>query len=63
MLVLLGAAATAVVYIRLRDHEQRTSVEIARQNERMDLAREVHARILIASTLGRASATIPTAVG
>lgn len=42
MLVLLGFAAAAVVYIRLRDHERRTSVEIARQNERMDLARELH---------------------
>lgn len=42
MLVLLGAAATAVVYIRLRDHERRTSVELARQNERLELARELH---------------------
>lgn len=42
MLVLLGAAGAAVVYIRLRDHERLASVEIARQNERMDLARELH---------------------
>jgi signal transduction histidine kinase len=42
MLVLLGAAGAAVVYIRLRDNERRASVEIARQNERLDLARELH---------------------
>jgi signal transduction histidine kinase len=42
MLVLLGAAGAAVVYVRLRDHERRTSVEVARQNERLDLARELH---------------------
>ena len=42
MLVLLGAAAAAVVYIRLRDSERRTSIENARYNERLDLARELH---------------------
>lgn len=42
MLVLLGAAVTAVVYIRLRDQERRSSVELARQNERYELARELH---------------------
>lgn len=42
MLVLLGAATSAVVYIRLRDNEHRTSVETARQNERLELARELH---------------------
>jgi signal transduction histidine kinase len=31
-----------VVYIRLRDSERRTSVEIALHNERLDLARELH---------------------
>lgn len=42
MLVLLGAASIAVVYIRLRDSERRTSIENARYNERLDLARELH---------------------
>jgi signal transduction histidine kinase len=42
MLVLLGSAVTAVVYMRLRDHERQTSVEFARQNERLELARELH---------------------
>ena len=42
MLVLLGTATAAVVYIRLRDSERRTSVENARYNERLDLARELH---------------------
>jgi len=42
MLVLLGAAAAAVVYIRLRDSERLTSIENARYNERLDLARELH---------------------
>jgi signal transduction histidine kinase len=42
MLVLLGAAGTAVVYIRLRDSERRVSIDIARQNERLELARELH---------------------
>ncbi|MFT3855172.1 MAG: histidine kinase [Ilumatobacteraceae bacterium] len=42
MLVLLGAAGAAVVYVRLRDSERRASIERARQNERIDLARELH---------------------
>ena len=42
MLVLLGVAAAAVVYIHLRDSERRASIEQARQNERLDLARELH---------------------
>ena len=42
MLVLLGAAAAAVVYIHIRDNERRTSIEQARENERLDLARELH---------------------
>jgi signal transduction histidine kinase len=42
MLVLLGAATTAVVYIRLRDQERRTSIERARSDERAELARELH---------------------
>ena len=42
MLVLLGTATAAVVYIRLRDSERRTSIENARYNERLDLARELH---------------------
>jgi len=42
MLVLLGAASAAVVYIRLRDTERRASIENARYNERLDLARELH---------------------
>ena len=42
MLVLLGTATAAVVYIRLRDSERRTSVENARYNERLELARELH---------------------
>ncbi|MEO5899710.1 MAG: histidine kinase [Ilumatobacteraceae bacterium] len=42
MLVLLGLAATAVMYIRLRDGERRSSIEAARQNERLAVARELH---------------------
>ena len=42
MLVLLGTATAAVVYIRLRDSERLTSIENARHNERLDLARELH---------------------
>lgn len=42
MLVLLGAAAVAVVYVRLRDSERRISIESARRGERLDLARELH---------------------
>jgi signal transduction histidine kinase len=42
MLVLLGAAVTAVVYVRLRDSERTMSIELARQAERLALARELH---------------------
>lgn len=42
MLVLLGVAAAAVAYMHLRDNERRASIEHARQNERLDLARELH---------------------
>jgi signal transduction histidine kinase len=42
VLVLFGSAATAVVYMRLRDSERLTSIENARHNERLDLARELH---------------------
>jgi signal transduction histidine kinase len=42
ILVLFGAAFAAVMYVRLRDSERRTSVENARQAERLDLARELH---------------------
>ena len=42
MLVLLGVASAAVIYMRVRDGERRTSIERARQQERLDLARELH---------------------
>jgi signal transduction histidine kinase len=42
MLVLFGVAVTAVVYMRLRDSERLVSIEQARHNERLDLARELH---------------------
>ena len=42
MLVLLGVAVAAVVYIHLRDSERQTSIENARHNERLELARELH---------------------
>ncbi len=42
MLVLLGAAVAAVIYVRVRDSERRTSIERARQHERLALARELH---------------------
>ena len=42
MLVLLGVAAAAVVYMHVRDSERRTSIERARHDERLDLARELH---------------------
>ncbi len=41
-LVLLGAAVAAVVYLHLRENERRTSIAQARENERLDLARELH---------------------
>jgi signal transduction histidine kinase len=40
--VLLGAAVAAVVYLHLRENERRTSIAQARENERLDLARELH---------------------
>lgn len=42
MLVLFGAAVTAVVYLHLRENERRLSIEQAREKERRDLARELH---------------------
>ena len=42
MLVLLGAAVAAVVYLHVRENERRTSIAQARENERLDLARELH---------------------
>jgi signal transduction histidine kinase len=42
MFVLLGAAVAAVVYIYLRENERRVSIAHARENERLDLARELH---------------------
>lgn len=42
MAVLLGVATTGVVYMRLRDSQRQTSIEHARQSERLDLARELH---------------------
>ncbi|MCU1394538.1 MAG: histidine kinase [Ilumatobacteraceae bacterium] len=42
MFVLLGTAAVAVAYMRIRDRERSTSIERARQDERLDLARELH---------------------
>lgn len=42
MLVLLGTATAAVIYVRVRDSERRTSIERARQQERLELARELH---------------------
>jgi len=40
--VLLGAAVAAVVYLHVRENERRTSIAQARENERLDLARELH---------------------
>jgi signal transduction histidine kinase len=42
MFVLLGAAVAAVVYIHIRENERRMSIAHARENERLDLARELH---------------------
>jgi signal transduction histidine kinase len=42
MFVLLGAAVAAVVYLHLRETERRTSIAHARENERLELARELH---------------------
>lgn len=41
-LVLFGAAATVVGYARMKDRERRTSIELARRSERLELARELH---------------------
>ena len=42
MFVLLGAAVAAVVYIHIRENERRMSIAHARENERLELARELH---------------------
>jgi signal transduction histidine kinase len=42
MLVLLAGAASAAFYVRLREQERRASVDAARQDERLELARELH---------------------
>lgn len=42
MALAVGAAGSAVIYMRLRDHERRSSIEVARQSERLELARELH---------------------
>jgi signal transduction histidine kinase len=42
MIVLLGAAVAAVVYLHIRENERRMSIAHARENERLDLARELH---------------------
>jgi signal transduction histidine kinase len=41
-LELLSAAVAAVVYLHIRENERRTSIAQARENERLDLARELH---------------------
>jgi signal transduction histidine kinase len=42
MVVRLGAAVAAVVYIHIRENERRMSIAHARENERLELARELH---------------------
>lgn len=42
MVIGFGFAATAVAYVRIKDRERRTSVDLARRDERLDLARELH---------------------
>lgn len=42
MLALLGLAALVVGYLRLRDTERRASIEAARHEERVEIARELH---------------------
>jgi len=42
MVVLLGAAVAAVVFLHIRENERRISIEQAREKERQDLARELH---------------------
>lgn len=42
MFVLFAAVATVAVYVRMKDEERKVSVELARRNERLELARELH---------------------
>lgn len=42
MLVLFAAVVAAAVYARMKDHERRVGIELARRNERLELARELH---------------------
>jgi signal transduction histidine kinase len=42
VVVVFGVATAGVVYMRLRDSQRVTSIEQARQSERLDLARELH---------------------
>ncbi len=42
MLALLGIACVVVTYLRLRDAERRASIEAARADERVEIARELH---------------------
>jgi signal transduction histidine kinase len=42
MFVLLGVAVAAVVSLHVRENERRISIAHARENERLDLARELH---------------------
>jgi signal transduction histidine kinase len=42
MLVLFAAVVTVVVYAWMKDNERRVSIELARRNERLELARELH---------------------
>jgi signal transduction histidine kinase len=42
MFVLLGTAVAAVVSLHIRENERRESIAHARENERLDLARELH---------------------
>lgn len=42
MLVLFASVVTVVVYAWMKDNERRVSIELARRNERLELARELH---------------------
>jgi signal transduction histidine kinase len=42
MLVMFAAVVTVVVYVWMKDNERRVSIELARRNERLELARELH---------------------
>lgn len=42
LMIGVALAAMAVVYVRLTERERRTSVEFARQAERLEMAREIH---------------------